>query len=393
MLALLQVTFPYFALVWLGLLAVRSGALPLDAVAGLNRFVLAFALPCLLFRVGQTLAPADLLNPVVLTVWLLCALTLMVFTVAVTLSRRVPMKDAAFGALASACPNSAMMGVALLAAVAGPGSAGPLLGGLLCDLFITSPLCIALALSHEERNTLPAFGPGHGMLIDSQLTDTDSRHDELPANASLGARLALAGRLMRATLGTPLPWAIVLGVAAAALGLGLPQPVDHLIALLADAATPVALFTIGAVLWRAKAQAAELQGTLDEPLDTAGADPALLATSRFAVARHAAALGAGQSAWQLLRPDLPVVVFKLLLHPLLLLLVGLAARALGAPLSSLQLAVLVMAAALPGTSQAAMLAERYRADTGRVARIVLAGTALSWFSFSVIAWGFGLPTH
>jgi hypothetical protein len=154
----------------------------------------------------------------------------------------------------------------------------------------------------------------------------------------------------------------------------------------------VALFTIGAVLWRAKVHAVELQGTLATPVDTAGTDPVRLAGSRFAFARHAAALG-GQSSWQLLRPDLAVILVKLLLHPLLVLLVGLAARALGAPLSSFQLAVLVMAAALPSASNVAVLAERYGADSGRIARIIMSTTALSFVSFSVIAWSFGMQPH
>jgi predicted permease len=388
--SILQVTIPFFALVWLGLMAARAGALPLDAVPGLNSFVLFFALPCMLFRFGYTLPLSELLDPVVLTVWLLCALTLVTFTVAVTLSPRVPMKDAAFGALVGAFPNSGFMGVPLLAAIAGPGAAGPVLSGLLCDIFITSSLCIALARSHEERNTLPAHGPGHGMSIDSHMPGDAEPDDELPAHPSLGARLALAARLMRATLSNPLPWAIALGAGAAALGISLPQPIDRIVSMLADAATPVALFTIGAVLWRAKVHAIELQSTLATPLDSTGADPALLATSRFAFARHAAALGGGQSAWQLLRPDLPVLLCKLLLHPLLVLLVGLVARSLGAPLSSFQLAVLVMAAALPSASNVAVLAERYRADSGRIARIIMSTTALSFLSFSLIAWSFGM---
>ena len=259
--SILQVTIPFFALVWLGLMAARAGALPLDAVPGLNSFVLFFALPCMLFRFGYTLPLSELLDPVVLTVWLLCALTLVTFTVAVTLSPRVPMKDAAFGALVGAFPNSGFMGVPLLAAIAGPGAAGPVLSGLLCDIFITSSLCIALARSHEERNTLPAHGPGHGMSIDSHMPGDAEPDDELPAHPSLGARLALAARLMRATLSNPLPWAIALGAGAAALGISLPQPIDRIVSMLADAATPVALFTIGAVLWRAKVHAIELQST------------------------------------------------------------------------------------------------------------------------------------
>ena len=49
-LAILNVTIPFFALVLCGYLAARSRRLPLAAVAPLNSFVLYFALPSLLFR-------------------------------------------------------------------------------------------------------------------------------------------------------------------------------------------------------------------------------------------------------------------------------------------------------------------------------------------------------
>ena len=45
-----------------------------------------------------------------------------------------------------------------------------------------------------------------------------------------------------------MPWAILLGGVSSALGLELYAPLDKTIALLADSASPVALFAIGAVL-------------------------------------------------------------------------------------------------------------------------------------------------
>jgi predicted permease len=384
--AILYVTIPFFALVWLGLLAARSGALPLDAVPGLNSFVLFFALPCMLFRFGYTLPLSELLDPVVITVYLLCALVIVVFTVAITVSPRVPMKDAAFGALVAAFPNSGFMGVPLLTAIAGSAAAGPVLSSLLCDIFITSSLCIALAQSREDSDTRPAMGPGPGYAgVDSQVPD------ELEEGAPMAARAAVMWRLIRATMGNPLPWSIALGAGLSALGVVLPVPVDRLVAMLGDAATPVALFTIGAVLWRSKVHAQELQDVHVSP-DQDPVDPARQATSRFAVARHAATRGV-RSQWQLLRPDLPVTLIKLFLHPLLVLVVGLGARGIGAPLSGFQLAVLVLVAALPSASNVSVLAERYRADSGRIARIIMSSTALSFISFSLIAWSFGMQPH
>ena len=89
-------------------------------------------------------------------------------------------------------------------------------------------------------------------------------------------------------------------------------------------------------------------------------------------------------------PDyVPVALIKLFLHPLLVLALGSVLRRLGAPLSGFQLSVLVLAAALPSASNVSLLAERYGADNGRIARIVMTSTVLAFASFSLLAWAFG----
>ena len=99
---ILAVTIPFFALVLAGYAAARRHVLPESAIPGLNAFVLYFALPCLLFRFGAGTPLMSLLNPVVLAVYLLVALVVVFFTVAVSLNARVGLKDAAFGALVGA---------------------------------------------------------------------------------------------------------------------------------------------------------------------------------------------------------------------------------------------------------------------------------------------------
>ncbi len=76
MLSVLLVTFPFFALVLCGYLAARSGVLPQPAIPGLNAFVLYFALPCMLYRFGANTPIAQLLDPAVAGVYLLCALVM-----------------------------------------------------------------------------------------------------------------------------------------------------------------------------------------------------------------------------------------------------------------------------------------------------------------------------
>ena len=80
---------------------------------------------------------------------------------------------------------------------------------------------------------------------------------------------------------------------------------------------------------------------------------------------------------------MPVAVIKLLLHPLLVLLVGSAAIQLGLPLDRFALTVLVLLAALPSASNVSLLAERFGADNGRIARIILVSTAAAFVTFSL----------
>lgn len=312
--AILSVTVPFFALVLLGFLAARSHALPESAIPGLNAFVLFFALPCMLFRFGASLPVRQLLDPTVIVVYLITAVTMVFGTIALTRSERVHLKDAAFGAMTAAFPNTGFMGVPLLAALLGTAAAGPVITTVLVDLLFTSSLCIALAQAHERGGLSP--------------------------------RAAL-GRSLRGALINPLPWAIALGMLASATQTVLPGPIDTIVRMLADSAAPVALFTIGAVLWRATTHVHNRT------------PPALY---------------------------LPLAAIKLIVHPLLVLALGWAAIQLGAPLSRFNLTVLVLAAALPSASAVSLLAERYGADNGRVTRVIVTSTVLAFITFTLAAW-------
>ena len=313
MLAILLVTFPFFALVLCGYVAARRGLLPQAAIPGLNTFVLYFALPCMLYRFGSSTPIAQLLDVSLMAVYLACALVMVAFTIAVTHRGRIGWNDASFGALVGAFPNTGFMGVPLLVALLGAKAAGPAIVTIVIDLVITSSLCIALSRLDSAGNS----GAG---------------------GASLAAKNALKG-----VAKNPMPWAILGGAAASAFQFTLPLPVMQTIGLLADSASPVALFTIGAVL--ARSQANSTQAT---PLGD----------------------------------YLPVVLIKLVLHPVLLLLIGLAAIYLGLPLDPFALTVVVLVAALPSASNVALLAERFNADNGRIARIILLSTVLAFFTFS-----------
>jgi malonate transporter len=311
---ILLVTFPFFALVLFGYVAARRRVLPFEAISGLNTYVLYFALPCMLYRFGASTPIAQLLDGTAMAVYLVCALTVVAFVVWSSRNSRIGWNDASFGALVAAFPNTGFMGVPLLIALLGAQAAGPAILTILIDLVITSSLCIAL----------------------SRLDGADEH----------GARKAASNALKGVAM-NPMPWAIVLGGAASAFEFAPIKPVAQTIGLLADSASPVALFTIGAVLARSQFVAAQEE---HEPMP-----------------------------W---RDFLPVALIKLLVHPLLVWAVGSAAMAAGLPLSRAGLTVMVLVAALPSASNVALLAERFGADTGRIARIILLTTAAAFLTFS-----------
>jgi malonate transporter len=311
---ILLVTFPFFALVLGGYIAARRRMLPFEAIAGLNTFVLYFALPCMLYRFGARAPIAQLLDAVAFSVYLLCALALVGFVVWSSRNSRIGWNDASFGALVAAFPNTGFMGVPLLVALLGAQAAGPAILTITIDLVITSSLCIAL----------------------SRLDGADEHGVEK------AARSALRGVALN-----PMAWSVVLGGLSSALQLVPLGPVDRTIGLLADSASPVALFTIGAVLARSQFVAGQEE---HDPMP-----------------------------WQ---DFVPVALIKLLVHPLVVWGAGSVAIALGLPLDRFALTVMVLVAALPSASNVALLAERFGADTGRIARIILLTTAAAFLTFS-----------
>jgi predicted permease len=60
---------------------------------------------------------------------------------------------------------------------------------------------------------------------------------------------------------------------------------------------------------------------------------------------------------------------------------------------SFGLLVMVLGAALPSASNVSLLAERYGADNGRVARIIMASTVMAFVTFTLLAWGFGVQVR
>ena len=310
MVNILLVTFPFFALVLAGYIALYRGWLSVAAVPGLNGFVLYFAVPCMLYRFGASTPVADMLSPVIIGVYAASALMMVALTIVITKRGAIGWNDASLGALVAAFPNTGFMGVPLLAMLLGAASAGPAIATILVDMLLTTSLCVAL-----------------------------SRLDGAGIDGAKRAAKQALGRVM----GNPMPWAILMGAFASGFDIKLWGPIDQTVALLADAASPVALFTIGAVLARSQMQSAH-------PMP--------------------------------LSHYMPAAVLKLIVHPLLVLGGGLLAQLAGLPLDPFALTCIVLVAALPSASNVSLLAERFGADNGRIARIILVTTVAAFLTFS-----------
>lgn len=311
MLAIFTVTAPFFALILCGYLAARFRLLPENAVPALNTFVLYFALPCLLFRFSAYTPFDNLVNLPVFFAYLTTGLAL--FAAFAAISRFAvgeSLRDAAFAALAASWSNWGYMGFALLPAILGKAAAPPLIAAGMADLLVLVSAALALSALQDH----------HGA----------------------DARAALAGVAARVAK-NPMIWSVIAGGAFSAAQLSLWQPADHLVKLLAEAAVPVALFTIGVSLYRPGVRVAR--------------------TDVFVIS------GA-----------------KLLLHPYLAALVALYLFRL----PQLEVRTLVLAAALPVAGTVFLFAERQGADAERISAAILVSTALAFFTFSGLCVAFGL---
>jgi len=316
MLNILSVTFPFFALVLAGYVAARRGWLPLTAIAGLNVFVLNFALPCMLFRFGSGTPMTQLFNPSVALLYALCAVCML--GLGMWLLRRVGhnWNDASFGTMAVAFPNTGYMGLPLLLNLFGPAAVGTAIVTILVDVFFTSSVCIAM-----------------------------SRLDHAEAHGARSAGL----QALKSVVSVPLTWGIGLGALFSAHQWALPDLLNNTVNLMAGAASPVALFTIGAVL---------------VPAADAPRQPWL--------------------QWRSGGMDLLLTAIKLLVHPLLAVIAGWCLMQAGLPLTQDAWMAVVLVAALPSASNSALLAGRFGADSARITRVILLATVLAFPSFS--AW-------
>lgn len=301
MLAVFLKTLPFFGLIGLGWLAAWTRFFPEQGAAWLTRFVFFFALSAMLFRFAAGLDLGALFDLRFVLAYLAGSFAVWLIGLVAARARGLPLTEAAMEAQCCMIGNTGFLGVPMLVVLLGPPAIGPVLMVLTIDMLVFSTL-ITLII-HAAR---------HG-----------------------GLRLAAVVPVLRGIVANPMILSMLAGLAWAQAGLPLPGPLDEFLALLGGAATPGALFAIGASLAGRRLQ------------------------------RLAAAAWLGGA--------------KLLLHPAA---VGLAAWGLG--VDPVAAGVMVAAAALPVAGNVYILAQYFGVAQQRVSAAILISTAFSILTIPLV---------
>ncbi len=214
MLAILLKTLPFFAVIATGFLAGRFRFITPEATGQLTKFVFYFALSAMLFGFAANLSLASIFSLPFVLAYLLATTVVWALVLAIGLIRGEPREAALFEAHTGVIGNVGFLGIPMLVLLLGPNAVGPVLLVLAIDLIVfSSILTLLVTLFRSGRVTPDTF------------------------------RLLAIGLLKN-----PMIVSTVLGLAWGATGRSLWPPVQEFMTLLGAAATPCALFAIGASL-------------------------------------------------------------------------------------------------------------------------------------------------
>lgn len=295
-------TLPFFALIAVGYGAGKTGFFTPEATAYLTKFVFYFALSAMIFRFSANLSLAEIFDWRIAAGYLWGTAFVYGVGMAVAFLRGMDVPKAAFEGQVAAIGNTGFLGVPMLALLMGQEAVGPIILVLAIDLVVFSSLIVILVVGSREG----------------------------------GMTLGIVKTVGLGLLKNPMIMSIVLGFAVSATGLPIPTPVNDFLSILGAAATPGALFAIGASLASKSAE-------------------------RLSIA-----------AW--------LSFCKLAIHP--------AAVALGVyllfPADPYKAGVVVAAAALPVAGNVFILAQHYNVAPQRVSAAILISTALSIVTVSFV---------
>lgn len=295
-------TVPFFALIGLGYGAGRTGFFTPEATAYLTKFVFYFALSAMLFRFAANLTLADIFDWPFVLAYLWGTLFVYLLATGVALLRKRGIEEAAVEAQCAVIGNVGFLGIPMLVLLLGENAIGPVMLVLAVDLIVFGSLIVILI--------------------------TGSRDGRM----SLGILKTVGTGLLK----NPMIVSISLGLLVSGLSLPIPGPVNEFLGILGAAATPGALFAIGASLATKSAERLGVAGWLS--------------------------------------------FSKLVLHPLAVAYAALVMF----PVDPYAAGVMIAAAALPVAGNVYILAQHYGVAPTRVSASILFSTAFSVITVSVV---------
>lgn len=213
MLEIFLKTLPFFAIIGLGYGAGRTQFFTAEATAYLTKFVFYFALSAMIFKFTATLDIADFLDWTFLLAYLSASLVVYLLASFVARMRGLSLAEGAFEAQCAVIGNVGFLGIPMMALLIGPEAVVPIILILCVDLIFFGSLVVILV------------------------------------NASGGKVSAqIIGTVLLGLLKNPMIVSIVLGLAWSSARLPMPTVGAEFLTLLGAAATPGALFAIGASL-------------------------------------------------------------------------------------------------------------------------------------------------
>lgn len=215
MLAIFNIVFPIFSLIFLGWICRKRHILSAAAASELNRFVIWLALPALLFDSMSRLTPADFANLRFIGVFTAGVASVFLLTAWIRLRQKAAAPDVVIDSLGASYANVGFIGIPLCYLAFGHDGLPP----SVIAMVMTACLLFAIAI----------------VLLETCIH----------AQAGLARTVAKVGRSL---LRNPIMLAPLAGIAVALTGMPIPGGVQQLFKILGGAASPCALVSLGLFL-------------------------------------------------------------------------------------------------------------------------------------------------
>lgn len=293
---------PFFIVVACGYGSAKINFLSIDAIASITKFVFYIALPCMLFRFSSGISIGEMFDNQFFLAYICATLGVYLFTFGQGLIRGVGTAEAAVEAQCSSIGNVGFLGIPMLVLLIGEESVGPIIFFLALDLIIFGTL-IVMTIKISQEGTL-------------------TRESMI--------------KVMLGIFGNPMVLSISLGLIWGEFDIVMPAAIEECYILLSGAATPCALFVIGASLADKSAEKYVVAGWLSS--------------------------------------------LKLIVHPLLMAFFALKVFKVD-PFSA---SIMIMAAAMPTAGNIYILAQHFGVAPKRVSATILISTAVSVITLSIV---------